>query len=163
MIGFDEFKYKKSFVRPLLLAIAVSFILAAGHVWFGTELQSTLSAQELSVLDNYVFALSTFLGLLIPIGYYWRRGDVSESLAIGVGLVWALLVSGLEDVFVYLLHPDPLPAELPWLDGGPVGAWAGVIGLDTSTSFALYSWILVSGIIAALLIEFLYEFEEYGL
>lgn len=158
MIGFEELKYRRNFLRPLGLAILVSFVLAAGHVYFGTQLQSTLSAQELSTLDNYVFTLSTLLGMVIPVGYLLRTRNVTESIAITVGLVWALLVSGLEDVFVYLLHPDPLPAELPWLDGGPVGWWAtNVLGLETSTDFALISWILVSGVVALLVIEYLYE------
>lgn len=163
MIGFGDFKYRKKFVRPLVLAIAVSFILAAGHVYFGTTLQATLSAQELLTLDSYVFTLSTAVGLLIPFGYFLRTRDFTESLAISLALAWALLVSGLEDVFVYLLHPDPLPAELPWLDGGIIGTWANLIGLDTVTDFALVTWIIVSGIITVFLIEFLYEFNEYGL
>lgn len=163
MIGFGDFKYRTNFLRPLLLAIAVSFILAGGHVFFGTELQQTLSAQELLTLDDYVFALSTAVGFLIPAGYFLRTRDVSESLAISLALVWSLLVSGLQDVFVYLLHPDALPESLPWLNDGFVGAWAGVIGLDTVTDFALISWILVSGVLTVLLIEFLYEFEDYGL
>lgn len=163
MIGYEEFKYRRNFIRPIVLAIAVSFLLALGHVEFGTTLQESLSAQELLTLDAYVFTLSTFIGLLIPLGYYLRTRDISKSLAIAVALAWSLLVSGLEDVFVYLLHPDPLPAELPWLEEGIIGSWAMVIGQETVTDFALYSWILVSGIITVALIEYLYELNDYGL
>jgi hypothetical protein len=163
MIGFGDFKYRKNFVRPLVLAIAVSFLLAWGHVEFGTTLQQTLSAEELLTLDSYVFTLSTLIGLLIPVGYYLRTRDVTESIAITLALAWALLISGLEDVFVYLLHPDSLPAELPWLEDGIIGAWAHLIGVETVTDTALISWILVSGVITVVLIEGLYEFEEYGL
>lgn len=146
-------------LRGMLLGVMVPLGLAAAYVYKGMAL---LGNSQFTTIDGYAFLIAILVGSLVSVSYWLYFRDVSEAVAIQATMLWSLLF-GLQDLFVYALLPDTsVPEVLPWLNDSLVGVVAKGIGFSEVTSFALYSVVLVTGLVLVVLVKTLDDFEtEY--
>lgn len=140
-------KKKDRFISTTLFGILISTILAFGYVMWGMPINGLM-------MNYYVFFLSTSFLLIISFMYYLYFEDITESVAISIGGLWALY-SGLEDIFVYGFLKK-IPEKLPWLKGEPAGFLAGLLGNEVTFTM-LVGNVVVTGIVAYFIIRILYQ------
>ena len=142
-------------LKSTLIAFLVAVILAYGHIQYGVAFNGH---PDKDIVEGYVFYLAQSIGFLIPVLYFVKSRDITESLAVLVALAWSLRL-GTVDLLVYLMHSDPLPDELPWLveNESTTGLLAMQFGFETVTREFLIYVNIVSFILAALIIIALHK------
>ena len=152
---------KTEFVQSIGIGLLVSAVLALGHVMYGINFME-MTAQDIALLDSYVFFLSYGALALISGMFYFLKEDLSSSIAVFLSGFWALTF-GLEDIIVYL-YLGYFRETYPWLIDTPAGIVANIIGTEVTT-FALFLNAAVFGYLTALLVYGLYNYEEeiYGM
>lgn len=142
--------------RILVLILFVPVALAAAYVWFGG--MALVQQPAYAAIDSYAFAIAFLVGLVVPLSWYLRTADVSETVALALGLAWALLL-GLQDVLVYALLGRLPPDELPWLLDAPVGIAAQALGRATVTGTFLLGFVAVTGVMMVGVMVLLYRWD----
>lgn len=143
----------------LLGAVGVPLGLALAYIYGGgVEL---LGSDVFLKIDSYVYTAVLLVGGIgIGGSYYAYHRDVSSSLAVVVGMVYGLLF-GLEDFLVYLVSAsDSLPEKLKYLNDSLVGMVVKPLGFDEVTRMALFTSIIVMGVLSLAVVKVLHGLEE---
>lgn len=146
---------KERFISITILSILISFILALGHVFFGTNL-GDISTQAINTIDNYVFFLSTAFLMVYSLSYFIYSFDISETLAVITTGAWALYF-GLEDIFVYVIL-GYFRDFYPWLKGTTAGFIPTILGVQV-TNFWLFYNVILTGVLIFPIVYALYRLE----
>jgi hypothetical protein len=145
-------------LNGLVLGVGVAFGLALAYVFGGG--MSLVGNGSFETIDGYAFMISLLVGSLVPVSYWLYFRDVSEAVAVFLGMVWALFF-GLQDLFVYLVSSEySVPDGLPWLSDSPVGMVAGVLGFGEVSRSALYLVVFLTGIGLLVLVKILEDVEK---
>lgn len=141
------------------LGVMVSLGLAFSYVYGGgIEL---LDQPNFRLLDSYIYNTVFVVGGVGVAGsFYAYYRDVSSTVAVLLGMVWAL-ISGLQDVFVYLLLPShSMPSVLPWLNDSKIGIVASWLGFEQVTPLAIGVVIVFEFAVLLFLSKILVGFEK---
>lgn len=145
-------------LNGLVLGVGVAFGLALAYVFGGG--MSLVGNGSFETIDGYAFTISFLVGSLVPVSYWLYFRDVSEAVAVFLGMTWALFF-GLQDLFVYLLSSKySVPDVLPWLSDSPVGILASFLGFDEVTRGVLYAVVLLTGVLLVFLVKILEDVEK---
>lgn len=154
----ERLKPETRLLNGLLLGVGVAFGLAAAYVFGGG--MSLVGNESFTTIDGYAFSISFLVGSLVPVSYWVYFRDVSEAVAIFLGMAWSLGF-GLQDLFVYLLSSEySVPDKLPWLNDSPVGMFTSLLGFDEVTGTGLYVSVFVSGVVLLFVVKTLESFEK---
>lgn len=151
----------QDFVITSLIGITVSIVLALGHVTYGINFTS-ITAQDIALLDSYVFFLSYATVTLIATTFYYFKQDITSTLGVIINGFTALTF-GFQDLTVYLLL-GYTRQTYPWLTDSPAGIMANLLGTPVTTPMLIYN-ALVFGTLATMLSYslFLYEDKIFGI
>lgn len=154
--GDDLVGFVARYWRVLAMTVFVAVALAAAYVFGGGI--DLMQHPRFAAIDSYAFAIASLVGLVVPLGWYLRTRDLSETAALTLGLGFVLF-NVFEDILVYLLLGQLPPAELPWLMDAPVGGAAQLLGMETVTGGFLAVFVAVTGVLVLAAMAVLYRWE----
>lgn len=128
---------KKKLNRVLFfssLSLLFIILLALVYVLFGIDVLHSVEYDNFLLIDNYIYAVGLIFGIILALSYYFFTKDKTEAISIFL-LFSIMLLTGLQDFFVYLFYGDISNVPMDWLDS----SFASIIPKILDIPITLYS------------------------